>query len=340
MRRSMELEPLLHTTLAGKYRVDAVVANGALAVVLAATTVKQGERVAIKLFGERISAPAAREQFVTAARAIARLRNPHVARFRDAGTLPDGTPYLVMELLEGTDLGRVLDSTYEGVGIETAVDYVLQACEALAEAHALGIVHRRLEPAKLFLAQQPGGQLIVKVLDFAIARTPPAVGTARVTTEEMVLGTSAFMSPEQTRSARHADARSDLWSLGAVLYQLIEGETPFDADTHADLCLTIAMDPPMPMEVPVPPCLARAIARCLEKDPVHRFQNVGDFARAIVPYTRDLQQGWMRVVRIERMVQANPTAAIAEQPTTTNRAIEKIRGARAHVKTPDHRKRD
>jgi serine/threonine-protein kinase len=196
-------------------------------------------------------------------------------------------------------------------------------------------VHRDIKPANLFLARQPNDRLVVKVLDFGIARAPIATGTAgRITTEETVLGTPAFMSPEQMRAARQADARSDIWSLGAVLYQLIEGETPFDAETYADLCMTIAMDPPMPMEVPVPPGLARAIARCLEKDPARRFQNVGDFARAIVPYTLDKQQGWLRVVRIERMVQANPASVIHAAEPPVARALETIRVARARVKTP------
>src|SRR5205085_5219055 len=143
-------------------------------------------RVAVKLLGERL-APAARERFVNEARAVARLRNPHVAKFKDVGTLPEGMPYFAMELLEGKDLGRILDETYEGVGADVAVDYILQACEALAEAHAAGIVHRDIKPANLFLARQGNGQLIVKVLDFGIARTPLATGSGRLTTEETVL---------------------------------------------------------------------------------------------------------------------------------------------------------
>jgi eukaryotic-like serine/threonine-protein kinase len=334
----MDIQPLLHQTIAGKYRIESVVAEGTASVVLAGTVIPSGDRVAVKLLRERISA-GARDRFLNEARATARLRNPHVAKFRDVGTLHDNTPYFVMELLEGTDLGRVLESTYEGVGVETAVDYVLQACEGIAEAHSHGIIHRDIKPANLFLARQPGDRLMIKVLDFGIAHAPAAVGAGRLTTEETVLGTPAFMSPEQMRSARQADARSDIWSLGAVLYQLIEGETPFDAESYADLCLTVAMDPPMPMEVPVPPGLARAIARCLEKDPARRFQSVGDFARTIVPYTHDVQQGWMRVVRIERMVQANPGAAIFAPEPAEPRALETIRIARTRAKTPRLRNR-
>jgi serine/threonine-protein kinase len=332
----VEHEPLLHTTVAGKYRVDALVARGGMAMVLAATHVPRGERVAIKVVNAAAS-HATRERFLHEARAAARLRNPHVARFLEVGTLPDGTPFLVMELLDGIDLGVVLDQTYEGVGVDVAVDYVLQACEALAEAHAAGIVHRDIKPANLFLARRSDDSIVLKVLDFGISYA--LAGTDhRVTTADAVLGTPAYMAPEQMRSARLADARSDIWSLGAVLYELIESQLPFDAETYPELCMTIAVDPPWPMEVAVPPGLARAIAKCLEKDPRARFQTVADLARAIVPYARDVQQGWLRVVRIERMVQSNPQAAILVAPPGEDRALDVIRTVRARVPTPRQRR--
>ena len=329
----MELESFLHTTIAGKYRVDALVARGGMAVVLAGTHVVRGERVAIKVVSGAASW-AARERFLHEARAAARLRNPHVARFHEVGTLDDGTPFLVMELLEGTDLGNVLAQTYEGIGADVAVDYVLQACEALAEAHAAGIIHRDIKPANLFLARRPSDDSVVlKVLDFGISYALVA-NAQRVTTADAVLGTPAYMAPEQMRSARLADARSDIWSLGVVLYELIEGQLPFDAETYPELCMTIAVDPPWPMEVPIPPGLARAIAKCLEKDQRARFQTVADLARSIVPYARDVQQGWLRVVRIERMVQSNPQAAIIATTPRDDRAIDLIRTARARVPAP------
>ena len=330
----MEHEPLLHTTVAGKYRVDALVARGGMAVVLAGTHVVRGDRVAIKMVSGAASW-AARERFLHEARAAARLRNPHVARFHEVGTLDDGTPFLVMELLEGIDLANVLAKTYEGLGPDIAVDYVLQACEALAEAHAAGIIHRDIKPANLFLARRDGDDTVVlKVLDFGISYALAATSEHRLTTADAVLGTPAYMAPEQMRSGRLADARSDIWALGAVLYELIESQLPFDAETYPELCMTIAVDPPWPMEVPVPPGLARAIGKCLEKDPRARFQSVAELARAIVPYARDVQQGWLRAVRIERMVQSNPQAAILEAPPRDDRAIDLIRTVRARVPTP------
>ena len=332
----MTPENLINTVLTGNYRVDAELAKGGMGVVFAGTHVPSHERVAIKVLSIPEDSPLGiRERFLNEALAAAKLKNAHVARFRDVGTLPDGTPYIVMELLEGIDLGRVLEKT-DRLLPDIAVDYVLQACEALGEAHSLGIVHRDIKPSNLFVASRPDGTQMVKVLDFGISRAP--LGLSRLTSHDTVLGTPVYMAPEQMKSARKADGRSDIWSLGAVLYELVEGLVPFDGDSYAELCLRIAMDPPMSMLAPVPPGLERAIGKCLAKDPVARWQNVGELARAIVPYARHVQQGWLRVVRIERLVEANPGATLHKAEAEPPRGVATLRMARARVTTPKQRK--
>ncbi len=332
----MALEDLVNTVLTGDYRVDSQIAKGGMGVVLAGTHVPSGDRVAIKVLTIPEDAPLGiRDRFLNEALAVAKLKNAHVARFRDVGTLADGTPYMVMELLEGVDLSRVLEKT-DRLLPDIAVDYILQACEALSEAHSLGIVHRDIKPSNLFVATRTDGTQMVKVLDFGISRAP--LGLSRLTSHDTILGTPVYMAPEQMKSARLADARSDIWSLGAVLYELIEGLVPFDGDSYAELCLRIAMDPPMSMIAPVQPGLERAIAKCLAKDPTARWQHVGQLGRAIVPYARNVQQGWLRVVRIERHIEANPGATLIRAEPEPPRGIATLRMARARVTTPGMRK--
>src|SRR5262249_32494476 len=150
------------------------------------------------------------------ARAVVRLKSEHVARVTDVGTLEDEVPYVVMELLHGVDLGRLID-TQGAIPPGEAVDYVLQACEALAEAHAIGIVHRDVKPANLFVARIDGKN-VLKVLDFGISKS--VTTDVELTQTQTVLGTPAYMSPEQMRSARSVDRRTDIWSIGSVLYEL------------------------------------------------------------------------------------------------------------------------
>jgi serine/threonine-protein kinase len=275
--------------LAGKYRVDRVLGQGGMGVVVAAHHVQLDERVAIKfLLPEMVSNPEAVMRFSREARAAVKIKSEHVARVTDVGTLDNGAPYMVMEYLEGSDLAAVV--ARGSLPVEQAVDFVLQACEAIAEAHALGIVHRDLKPANLFLARLPGGVESVKVLDFGISKATSLSGSGgqeSATRTKALMGSPLYMSPEQMQSSRDVDARSDLWALGIILYELLGGRSPFNADTMPELILKIMSTDPEPLrnrrpDVPEP--LVAAIMKCLVRDRRARYQTVGELAAALAPF--------------------------------------------------------
>ncbi|MDC3956106.1 serine/threonine protein kinase [Polyangium jinanense] len=280
--------------LDGKYRVLRVLGKGGMGVIVAAVHVELGHRVALKFLlksathNEEVVARFARE-----ARAAAMIQNEHATRVLDIGRLPSGQPYMVLELLEGSDLGAYI-ARNGPLPIDDAVTYVLEACEAIAEAHSLGIVHRDLKPDNLFLARRPDGSRTVKVLDFGISKlsadkeTSPERG-GPLTTTSAVIGSPMYMSPEQLRATRDADPRSDIWSIGVTLYELIAGEGPFPWQSLPELCAAILKDPPMPLKerLPdVPPGLDAAILRCLHKNPADRYANIGELAVALSPFGR------------------------------------------------------
>ncbi|WP_170319411.1 serine/threonine protein kinase [Polyangium spumosum] len=280
--------------LDGKYRVLRVLGKGGMGVIVAATHVELGHKVALKfLLKSAVQNEEVVARFAREARAAAMIQNEHATRVLDIGRLPSGQPYMVLELLEGSDLGAHLARSGP-LPIEDAVSYVLEACEAIAEAHSLGIVHRDLKPDNLFLARRPDGSRSVKVLDFGISKfsLDSESSSARggpLTTTSAVIGSPMYMSPEQLRATRDADPRSDIWSIGVTLYELIAGEGPFPWQSLPELCAAILKDPPTPLHsrMPeVPPELDAAILRCLEKNPADRYTNVAELAVALSPFGR------------------------------------------------------
>src|SRR5258708_827003 len=207
--------------LAGKYRVEQVLGKGGMGVVVAATDTQLERRVAIKfLLPEYAEHKEASQRFLREARAAVKIHSEHVARVIDVGTMENGAPYMVMEYLQGTDLAGTLDERVT-LPVEEAVAYVLEACDAIAEAHSVGIVHRDLKPANLFLASQPDGSIKIKVLDFGISKammTTTGMDPSLTRTTSM-MGSPLYMSPEQMRSAKHVDPRTDVWALGVILYE-------------------------------------------------------------------------------------------------------------------------
>lgn len=287
--------------LAGKYRIDRVLGVGGMGVVVAATHLQLQQRVALKfMLDAGLAQPALVERFGREARAAVRLRSDHVARVLDVGTLETGSPYIVMEYLDGSDLGSVLEA-HGAMAVEAAVDCVLQACDAVAEAHAIGIVHRDLKPRNLFLTARNDGRALVKVLDFGISKHKTGADLSLTRTTE-IMGSPSYMSPEQFRSAKSVDERSDIWALGAILYELLTGQVPFVADSVTALTAMVLMDAPRPLaslRANVPPSLARAVERCLEKAPEARFQSVAELALALQPFApEDVRELATRIARI------------------------------------------
>ncbi len=313
--------------LAGKYRVERVLGQGGMGVVLAGWHLQLEERVAIKLMlpGAAMSEDAV-ARFLREARAAAKIQSEHIARVWDVGTLENGQPYMVMQYLEGSDLSGVLASR-GALPVDEAADYLLQACEAIAEAHSLGIVHRDLKPGNLFLATRRDGSVNVKVLDFGISKV---TGSAKSdsdgakTRTSALMGSPLYMSPEQMTSPRDVDARSDVWALGVILFELVTGKPPFDAETLPQVCSLILSAPAPSLRErrpDVPHDLEAVISRCLEKSADRRYASVAEFARALSAFAT--RRSHLSVERISRVLSPN------DAPVAEARALPEPAGVQA-----------
>ncbi len=275
--------------VAGKYRVDSLIGQGGMGVVVSANHIHLEQRVAIKfLLSDVAEFGEAAERFRREARAAAQIQSDHVARVLDVGSLDGTVPYMVMEYLKGEDLGQVLGEGHP-LEIRDAVRNILEACEAVAQAHAAGIIHRDLKPANLFLAERPDGSRRVKVLDFGISRSisDSSGGDLRLTSTSTLIGSPLYMSPEQMRCPRDVDARTDIWSLGAILYEMLVARPPFEAETLPQLCeLVLTETPPRLSQLrpEIPPDLEAAVHRCLERERDDRWPNVTALVEALTPY--------------------------------------------------------
>jgi serine/threonine-protein kinase len=290
--------------IAERYRLERLLGSGGMGLVYAALHVELERRVAIKVLrSENRGSGEALARFTLEARATARLNGPHVAKILDVGRLAPGIPYLVMEYLDGLNLQQLLERQH-AFAVSQAVDYVLEACEALAEAHRAGIVHRDLKPANLFLTRDPYGDPLIKVLDFGISKflEPADNLPVGLTDSRTLIGSPVYMSPEQMVSARNVDHRTDIWSLGAVMFELLTGHTLWTGTSLSEVCAQVTRDPTphlIDSQPGLSPELSRVVDRCLEKDPQRRFQQVADLALALAPFgTSHGQATLQRVLRV------------------------------------------
>ncbi len=321
--------------LAGKYRVERVLGQGGMGVVVAATHLRLDELVAIKLLLPDIAqSQETVERFAREARAASKIKSEHVARVTDVDTRPDGSTYMVMEYLEGSDLGAHVRPG-EPLEVEEAVGYLLQVCEAMAEAHSLGIIHRDLKPENLFLARRRDGSTLVKVLDFGISKVvDPSSSQQGLTHTRGIVGSPHFMSPEQLLASRTVDVRTDIWALGVTLYQLVTGTLPFSGDTLPETCSLVmhaVPERPRAIRPDLPEGLEAVILRCLEKDREGRFASMGELAAALAEFGPPEAQVWVeRAIALsgapsERM--SSPRLSRASLATGTPRTRVRPEGA-------------
>ncbi|HEY4238934.1 MAG TPA: serine/threonine-protein kinase [Kofleriaceae bacterium] len=276
---------MVEGTQVGAYTVVQRIGEGGMGAVYLAEHTALRRRAAIKILHAEYSHRAdVVARFFNEARAATAIDDPGIVQIFDFGQHTDGTVYLVMELLNGESLEQRLRRE-RALPISDVLRFVRQAASTLGAAHARGIVHRDLKPENLYAVRDPevpGGER-AKILDFGIAKLGGSLGEGKTNTQA-VLGTPAFMSPEQCRGAGQVDHRSDLYSLGCVLYALLTGRPPFDAEGAGEIIAMHLRELPMPPSVlrgGVPPELDSIVMRCLAKDPAHRFQTAAELAMAL-----------------------------------------------------------
>ncbi|MBX3225689.1 MAG: serine/threonine protein kinase [Labilithrix sp.] len=275
-----------------RYRVGRLIGEGGTGVVVAATQIADGKPVAIKFLRRALETSELRTRFEREARAITQITSEHIVSVLEVGTLEDGAAFMVMEHLEGRDLARILKEDGP-LPIPQAVDCMMQVCRALAAVHASGIVHRDLKPANVLLESSQDGKVHAKLVDFGISKfldkrllgedgKPPEMTSAFT-----MLGSPRYMAPEQVRNSKDVDARADLWSVGAVLFQIITGQHAFVATTNVEASIAVLTAEPQKLCALVPaapPGLEEVIKRCLTRDVTARFQTARDVAEALRPF--------------------------------------------------------
>lgn len=309
--------------IGGKYRVEKVIGQGGMGTVVRARHTLLEQDVAIKVLANELAAdPQYAARFLREAQTAVSIKGEHVVRVLDVGTRENGAPFMVMEYLQGKDLAAIVEESGP-LHVSDAVDYMLQACEALAEAHAAGLTHRDIKPSNLFLAKRSDGSPLVKLLDFGIAKPASATDT-RLTATGAAMGSPSYMSPEQVRNAKDVDHRSDIWSLGASLHELLAGTPPFRAETFPALCAAIIADDPTPLRSvrkDAPLDLEGVITKCLEKKIDNRYQDVGALALALAPFGGpDSRVSVERITKIIKPIQISmeapaPRISIASSPS-------------------------
>lgn len=334
--------PKIGDVVAGKYRLDALAGEGGMGVVYAAEHLVLKQRVAVKvLLPDAVASEATVERFAREARAAAKIDSEHVARVLDAGTTAAGSPFLVMEYLEGCDLEELLD-LQRTVPVREAVDYLVQALVGLAHTHAASVVHRDLKPANLFLASRPDGTTAIKLVDFGISKSTRGQPEDKRLTGHHVLGSPVYMSPEQLRNATDIDPRADIWSVGVVAYEMLTGELPFDGDGVGEIFAAILEKEPLPLverDPNLPKELSDIVARCLRRLPAERWSDAAELARALSAFGNDPQTAM--VERAEQVLRRAKLLAVDDTPIEARRVVDAIEAAaRSALKTASQSGRD
>jgi serine/threonine-protein kinase len=329
-----EIEP--GQVLAGKYEIQSTLGEGGMGLVLAAYDTRLERRVAIKLLKpELASNKEASERFAREARAAAKIQSEHVARVIDVDLSSEETPLMVMEYLEGRDLEHVIAERGPLPVADVAL-WIIQACDAIADAHAQNIVHRDLKPANVFLARQAGGAESVKVLDFGISKQATIGGTnLSLTRTSALMGSPLYMSPEQMRSTRDVDTRTDIWALGAILHEALAGNPPFEGETITQLSANVLLEEPKRLDAlrpELPAELADVVWRALRKDPTERCAHVGELAFALLPFAPSSAASI--VERIQRVLIGAGLvreAFVTSRPSVAERASSRANGVAVTV---------
>jgi serine/threonine protein kinase len=290
MNQSMQPDFVAGEVVGGKYVIERVIGSGGVGIVVAARHSQLDETVAIKFLRKEVqSNQDIVRRFAREAKAAVQIKSEYAVRVFDVGEVAERGPYFVMEYLEGRDLGDVLAESGP-MAPRRAVEYLMQTCEALAVAHSSGIVHRDIKPENLFLARRRDGSELIKVLDFGISKavlTGSAFGVEDAAATQDLMGSPLYMSPEQIRATADVDHRTDIWSLGVVLYELLTGHAPFPGETLTKICAAVLEDDPLPLDAhlrDLPEGLQQVVSRCLQKDVTKRFQNVAELAIALLPF--------------------------------------------------------
>ncbi len=313
------IDPLMGTVIEGHYRIDFRLASGGFGAIYRATHLTTGEQYALKILHGELATSDARVilRFRREAETLAQLKNPNTIQAYGHGEAPDGSLYIVMELLDGESLYEQFRAKGP-LPWERVVRIGRQICNSLAEAHALGIVHRDLKPANIHLETKDGTPDFVKVLDFGIAKLTgetSGVDSTELTQAGQMIGTFDYMAPEQMVGGQ-CTGKTDIYTLGVVLYEMICGRRPFaDAASPTAMLAALLTQLPPPLGVRgVPGELERILRRCLEREPQHRYDDVGELAADLDRLLASLQEGVTRKLHTPPPVIVDAEATVVAQP--------------------------
>jgi serine/threonine-protein kinase len=330
------------STLGGKYRIERLLGAGGMCFVYEAEHLNLKQALALKVLKPDFAKdPTAVARFAQEAQSAAGLRSPNVARVFDVDRLPDGQPFITMELLVGNDLGTELQRRYS-LPVQVACDYVRQAAQGIAEAHAMGIVHRDLKPENLFLSElgEMTDRRLVKILDFGIAKNVTEA-SRKLTAPDAVFGTVDYMSPEQIRSASTVDHRTDIWSLGVILFELLTGRTPYVGDARAVIAQIVSdpVAPPSRYVPTLPPELVAVVMKALSKDPEQRYQSAQEMRHALTPFMEGAESITGLLARIpptsipRRKQGFDVNSSIRPAPISSDGSLRDVRGTNLSFET-------